>query len=142
MPFYDIQHALSLTPAQHQKLAQAITHLHAHTFKAPSLFVNIKFTERQIDKYFIGGHERSNVNRIFVHLRSGSSRSPEVLAKLAQDVERVWYETWGIINYEQTMKRNEVGKKELQAVFIIPGLVAREKGVSIPKVCPRYQVEQ
>jgi phenylpyruvate tautomerase PptA (4-oxalocrotonate tautomerase family) len=134
MPFYEIQHAISLSSAQQQELASAITKLHANTFRAPSLFVNIKFTDSKNESYFIGGQKRSNANRIFVHLRSGRARSSQVLAKLAQEVERVWFETLGVSDYEGKVKGGEIEEMELHAVFIVPGLVARERGFAIPEV--------
>ncbi|KAE9379940.1 hypothetical protein N431DRAFT_458927 [Stipitochalara longipes BDJ] len=113
--------------------AQSITHLHSTTFNASSIFVNIKFTDTKNECYFIGGQLRTNANRIFVHVRSGRGRSSEVFGRLAREVEQLWYEVLGVQNSETISKRWEVGNEELHAVFIVPGLVAREKGFAIPE---------
>jgi len=128
MPFYEIQHSLPLSFLQKAHLAKSITSLHSKTFNAPSLFVNIKFTDIKNESYFIGGQLRSDGNWIFAHVRSGRTRTVDVLATLAKEVEGLWYEALG----KGDMKR---GEGDLSAVFIVPGLVAREKGVAIPEVC-------
>lgn len=58
---------------------------------------------------------------IFAYVRGGGTRSKEAFDKLARDIEGLWDETVG-----------EVGT--LQAAFVVPGLVARERGLVIPDV--------
>jgi hypothetical protein len=107
-----------------QDLATSITNLHAQTFNTPSLFVNIKFTSPQdpfSEDYFVGGNRRSGTNFIFAYVRGGGGRGQAGFDKLAKEIEGFW---------------NEVVSKgeKLQAVFIVPGLVARERGLAIPVV--------
>jgi phenylpyruvate tautomerase PptA (4-oxalocrotonate tautomerase family) len=128
MPFYEIQHSTPLSPTQKHDLAQTTTRLHSTTFNAPSLFVNVKFTDVDNEDYFIGGRKRDGANRIFVHVRGGGTRSHEAFAELAKEIEKLWYDMLGV-----KMDGN-LGEKELYAVFIVPGIVAREKGFAIPEV--------
>ncbi|KAL2068994.1 hypothetical protein VTL71DRAFT_15332 [Oculimacula yallundae] len=131
MPFYEIQHSLPLSPSQRTTLAQSITTLHATSFNAPTIFVNVKFTPNTTDEgYFIGGEHRPSTNRIFVHVRSGKGRGDEAFAKLAKDVEDVWDRAVG-----REKGDGEAGKgmeKVLHAVFIVPGITVREQGMAIP----------
>ncbi|CAG9982822.1 unnamed protein product, partial [Clonostachys byssicola] len=124
-----ISHSYALTPADREALAKGITSLHCTMFNTPSLFVNILFSPIKDEEYWYGGKRKTNSNRIFAHVRGGSSRSSESFAKLAKDLEAIW--------------DNVVGKKEsdfgpgnfkiLQTVFIIPGITAREEGLAIPQ---------
>jgi len=96
-------------------------------------------------------------------VRGGASRSNDVFAKLAEEIEKIWDDVVGLPVYlasghpaethppqaskggDGKEKENEegVGEKEkgvnwndersLQAVFIVPGLVARESGLAIPE---------
>lgn len=124
MPFYHITHSTPLSPTQRQSLATSITHLHSTTFNAPSLFVNIKFSPSSSapdDTYFVGGKPKPPRNVIFAYVRGGGTRSKEDFDKLAKDIEGLWDET-----VEE--------KGTLQACFVVPGLVARERGLVIPDV--------
>jgi phenylpyruvate tautomerase PptA (4-oxalocrotonate tautomerase family) len=131
MPFYHIQHTVPLPASRRQDLATAITNLHAQTFNTPSLFVNIKFTlisfaDLPDEDYFVGGNRRSQSqgkNVIFAYVRGGGGRGQAGFDKLAKEVEGLWYKTVGADR-----------EFRLQAVFIVPGLVARERGLAIPVV--------
>ncbi|KAK7225224.1 hypothetical protein V2G26_013227 [Clonostachys chloroleuca] len=128
MPFYEISHSYSLTPADREALANGITSLHCTTF-TPSLFVNILFSPIKDEEYWYGGKRKTNSNRIFAHVRGGSNRSSESFAKLAKDLEAIWDNVVG-------KEESDVGPgnlKILQAVFIIPGITAREEGLAIPQ---------
>ncbi|CAI6071399.1 unnamed protein product [Clonostachys chloroleuca] len=129
MPFYEISHSYSLTPADREALANGITSLHCTTFNTPSLFVNILFSPIKDEEYWYGGKRKTNSNRIFAHVRGGSNRSSESFAKLAKDLEAIWDNVVG-------KEESDVGPgnlKILQAVFIIPGITAREEGLAIPQ---------
>ena len=136
MPFYEIQHSTPLTPEQRQSLAERITDLHAITFTAPRLFVNVRFTSLANEEdYFYGGKQRPGTNRIVAFVRSGGSRSSEMMDKLAEEVEGIWDDVVkgsGGNGYE----------KVLQAVAIVPGLTAREEGFAIPAVSSALSVEE
>ncbi|KAK0110710.1 hypothetical protein ONS96_002309 [Cadophora gregata f. sp. sojae] len=129
MPFYDVQHSLPLTTSQRSSLAKELTTLHATSFNAPTIFVNVKFTPNSEDEgYFVGGEHRPSTNRIFVHVRSGKGRGDEAFAKLAADVEQVWNKVVG----RGTGDSVAGNLKVLHAVFIVPGITAREQGFAIP----------
>lgn len=55
MPFYDVQHTLSLSEQQKEKLADAITTIHTSLFMAPKLFVNVTFTDVSNREIFAAG---------------------------------------------------------------------------------------
>jgi hypothetical protein len=150
MPFFEIQHHLPLGPQQREELAKAFTNLHATTFNAPSLFVNIRFINLDFngdEDYFYGGERRPRTNRIFVHIRSGAGRNYETYA---EEIERLWDEIVGggykkMYKLEKEKEGIKDDRKEgerfkeehirlLQGVFIIPGLTAREEGFAIPQV--------
>ncbi|KAH7409355.1 hypothetical protein BKA64DRAFT_394764 [Cadophora sp. MPI-SDFR-AT-0126] len=129
MPFYDIQHSLPLNASQRASLAKDLTTLHATSFNAPTIFVNVKFTPNAQDEgYFVGGEHRPSTNRIFVHVRSGKGRGDEAFARLAADVEKVWDRVVG--RGEEDAGAGNL--KVLHAVFIVPGITAREQGFAIP----------
>lgn len=131
MPFYNVQHSLSLTTSQRAALAKDLTTLHATSFNAPTIFVNVKFTPNAQDEgYFVGGEHRPSTNRIFVHVRSGKGRGDEAFAKLAADVEKVWDNAVGRGEGDAVSEQTKV----LHAVFIVPGITAREQGFAIPLV--------
>ena len=125
MPFYHIQHTVHLNPAQRQELATTLTSLHSQTFNAPSLFVNIKFTARidsKAEDFFVGGNRKDAINVIFAYVRGGGGRGQEVFDNLAKEMEACWNAVVG-------------NKDRLQGVFIVPGVVARERSLAIPVVC-------
>ncbi|KAG4442052.1 hypothetical protein IFR05_002446 [Cadophora sp. M221] len=129
MPFYDVQHSLPLTTSQRSSLAKDLTTLHATSFNAPTIFVNVKFTPNAQDEgYFVGGEHRPSTNRIFVHVRSGKGRGDEAFAKLAEDMEKVWDKVVGRGEGDSRVRN----LKGLHAVFIVPGITAREQGFAIP----------
>ncbi|KAH6679161.1 hypothetical protein B0J14DRAFT_580185 [Halenospora varia] len=126
MPFYDIQHSTPLSPSQKSSLATQITQLHSTTFNTPSLFVNIKFSLPQSSStssadpnFFVGGKPKTALNYIWAHVRGGGGRSQEHFDRLAESIEGIWDDVIG-------------EKGSLQAVFIVPGIVARERGLRIP----------
>ncbi|KPM43798.1 hypothetical protein AK830_g2744 [Neonectria ditissima] len=128
MPFYDVSHSYPLDGAQRQQIAERVTALHCTMFNAPALFVNIRFSPIKDEEYWYGGKQKKNTNRIFAHVRSGSNRSDEAFAQLAKELEAIWDEVVG-------RKSSDIGPnnaKVLQAVFVIPGITAREEGLAIP----------
>ncbi|KAH8680157.1 hypothetical protein BGZ61DRAFT_358891 [Ilyonectria robusta] len=128
MPFYDISHSYAFTPAQREALAERITTLHCTMFNTPSMFVNIRFAPIKDEEYWYGRKRKPNTNRIFGHVRSGSNRSAEAFAKLAEEIEAIWDDVVG-------KTESDVGPgnpKTLQTVFIVPGITTREESLAIP----------
>ncbi|KAH6967961.1 hypothetical protein BKA56DRAFT_559939 [Ilyonectria sp. MPI-CAGE-AT-0026] len=128
MPFYDISHSYAFTPAQREALAERITTLHCTMFNTPSMFVNIRFAPIKDEEYWYGRKCKPNTNRIFGHVRSGSNRSAEAFAKLAEEIEAIWDDVVG-------KTESDVGPgnpKILQTVFIVPGITTREESLAIP----------
>lgn len=153
MPFYEIQHHYPLGPTQRQRLAKALTDLHARTFTTPATFVNVRFRLMDFgeENFFVGGEPRFKTNQIFVHVRSGSSRGRETFEKLAKDIENIWDDVVGggyrkmyrlearegedklpPDDRKEHDRIKEENPKLLQGVFIIPGLIAREQGLAHP----------
>ncbi|KAK7430431.1 hypothetical protein QQZ08_002950 [Neonectria magnoliae] len=130
MPFYDVSYCYPLDDAQRQEIAERITTLHCTMFNAPALFVNIRFSPIKDEEYWYGGKRKANTNRIFGHVRSGSNRSQEAFAQLAEEIETIWSEVVGKTPSDIGPSNHRI----LQAVFIIPGITAREEGLTIPPV--------
>jgi phenylpyruvate tautomerase PptA (4-oxalocrotonate tautomerase family) len=131
MPYYEIRHSYPLTPTQKQTFATKLTTLHAETFTAPSLFVNIQFSHITSDNlkdadFFIAGKPQSSGNRVLGQVRGGGTRGQEAFDKLAEDIQSIWNEVVG--------DDGTSNEKELHGVFIMPGLIARERGFAIPPV--------
>ena len=55
MPLYQIQHSSTLSRDQQDKLAAAITEIHAEKFTTPSLFVNVIFTDTSSQHTYVAG---------------------------------------------------------------------------------------
>ena len=55
MPFYDVQHTLSLSEQQEERLADAIATIHTSLFTTPKLFVNVAFTDVSNRQIFAAG---------------------------------------------------------------------------------------
>jgi phenylpyruvate tautomerase PptA (4-oxalocrotonate tautomerase family) len=114
-----------------------------------------------VPEYFIAGQARTHPNIIFAHVRGGASRNNDVFKRLAEDIEKIWDDAVGLPLYkpsghpaETHPPQAEGGEEEkwkqaqgapqpeinwnderrLQAVFIVPGMIARESGFSIPDV--------
>jgi phenylpyruvate tautomerase PptA (4-oxalocrotonate tautomerase family) len=120
MPWYDVEHAITLTPTQCDTLAEKITYLHTRTFMVPALLVNVQFRDASKDNTYVAG-KRKLSNRIQANLRVGPGRPVQMYDELAEQLEKAWYEVVG------------AGKgKELRAVLINGGRVTgREAGFVI-----------
>ncbi|KAF8864529.1 hypothetical protein BDZ45DRAFT_721524 [Acephala macrosclerotiorum] len=111
-----------------------------------------------VPSYFVAGKARPHPNIIFAHVREGSTRSNEHFAKLAEGIESIWYEVLGLsyqpsghpshthppqANVGETVAHSGApngekafdwsDEKRLEAVFIVPGLIARESGLAVPE---------
>ena len=120
MPWYDIEHAIPLSPAQCDALAEKITYLHTRIFTVPALLVNVQFRDSSKDNTYVAG-KRKLSSRIQANLRVGPGRPVHMYDDLAEQLEKAWYEVVG------------TGKdKELRAVLINGGrLTGREAGFVI-----------
>ncbi|KXJ96513.1 hypothetical protein Micbo1qcDRAFT_155068, partial [Microdochium bolleyi] len=89
MPFYEVSHAVPLSDAQKDEIAQAITKIHTTRFTTPSLFVNVKFTDAANESYYVGG-KRRRANRVSALVRAGGGRTAESFNALAQEIHAAW----------------------------------------------------
>ncbi|PNP38425.1 hypothetical protein TGAM01_v205938 [Trichoderma gamsii] len=125
MPMYHFELATKLTQIQKLALVRTITDWHATTFKSPRFIVNVRFidvSEGLLADSYVGGTQR-RINRLFVSLRSGTSRSQQALEGMADKLESFWNETVG----------NDSIAKQLRGVFIMGELdVAKEAGFHLP----------
>ncbi|KAF7553405.1 hypothetical protein G7Z17_g3635 [Cylindrodendrum hubeiense] len=106
MPLYEFEHAIRLTVTQRQALASAITDYHALTFNAPRFIVNCRFvdvSQGPLSNTFVGG-QPSQINRLFVSLRSGTGRTPAQLQGLSDKLESIWDEVVGKGPREQRLR--------------------------------------
>lgn len=55
MPSYEVEHVCPLTSGQKDSLAEDITKIHTERFGAPSLFVNVRFTDTRDHVTYAGG---------------------------------------------------------------------------------------
>ncbi|RJE21906.1 hypothetical protein PHISCL_05751 [Aspergillus sclerotialis] len=126
MPFYEIEHAFNLPKSQRDELAQAITRIHARKFAAPSLFVNIRFTDSKDHRNYVGGKE-CDVNRIFAYVRAGGTRKKADFDDLAHQIVDAWDR---IINSAEEGSREKV----LNRVFVMDAITAGvESGFALPR---------
>jgi phenylpyruvate tautomerase PptA (4-oxalocrotonate tautomerase family) len=127
MPIYHFELATRLTQTQKLALVRTITDWHAITFKSPRFIVNVRFVDVSqgfLADSYIGGVQRQ-INRLFVSLRSGTSRSQAALEGMADKLEGFWNETVG---------KDSIAK-QLRGVFIMGELdVAKEAGFHLPLV--------
>lgn len=127
MPIYEFEHAIRLTVTQRQALATAITDYHALTFNAPRYIVNCRFidvSQGPLSNTFVGG-QPSQINRLFVSLRSGTGRTHAQLQGLSDKLESIWDGVVGKGTREQ----------QLRGIYIKGTLdVAKEGGFHLPMV--------
>jgi phenylpyruvate tautomerase PptA (4-oxalocrotonate tautomerase family) len=124
---YNFELAIKLSQTQKMALVRRITDWHATTFRAPRFIVNVRFidvTQGPLSDSYVGGVPR-NINRLFVSLRSGTSRTQEQLEGMADKLEGFWNETVG----------KDSITKQLKGVFIMGEIdVAKEAGFHLPLV--------
>lgn len=59
MPMYEVEHVCPLSPSQQKSIAAAIVKIHSETFTTPSLFVNVRFKDRNAIPLFVAGEQVS-----------------------------------------------------------------------------------
>ncbi|CAM1505920.1 Fc.00g115570.m01.CDS01 [Cosmosporella sp. VM-42] len=125
MPIYHFEHIIQLSQPQRLTLARTITDWHATTFKSPRFIVNVRFVDVSqglLSDTYVGGEAR-RLNRLFVHLRSGTGRTQSQLQGMADKLEEFWKET---VN-------DNSNDKQLRGVFILGDLdSAKESGFHLP----------
>jgi phenylpyruvate tautomerase PptA (4-oxalocrotonate tautomerase family) len=91
MPFYEVRHTDSLSKAQRDALAEAITTIHSKKFTTPRLFVNVGFADTSSMHTYVAGKERMG-NSISATVRVGPSRTQKDWDELCEDVVAAWKE--------------------------------------------------
>ncbi len=139
MPLYliTLSHPHLLTSSQRRSLAQSITTIHSALFSAPSLFVNVRFTNAATGTSgdgngaaiaFAGGQE-ANTNFIAAHVRHGPSRPREKYDELCAKLKSAWDEA--VVDVQG---KTESEEHKLHTIFIMGDIVAGwEQGFSIPE---------
>lgn len=123
MPLYDVEYVCSLTFAQQEQLANALTNLHSTRFSTPRCFVNVRFTDVSSQVVFRGGVLRK-YNRIIIRTRAGGNRSNEIYIDHCKAVLSEWERIVG-----------EGGDSTLRTVWVMGALTtALEAGIPRPKV--------
>ncbi|KAG7002415.1 peroxisomal catalase [Physcia stellaris] len=132
MPLYKVQHSCPLSTAQQDELAAAITELHTQKFTAPSLFVNVTFTDTSSQPTYVAG-KRTTKNSILAHVRHGPSRSQEAYNELCESIHEAWDRIVLIPTPASNSSSENEATLELNTVFIFGDIVAgREAGLAIP----------
>lgn len=127
MPIYEFEHAIALSVSQKSAIAEAVTHWHATTFKAPRYIVGCRFIDVShgvlSDTYF--GGVAKQANRLFISLRSGTGRTAEQLEEITNTLRSIWTSVVGSTSREA----------ELRYVFVKGTLdSALEGGFMLPMV--------
>ncbi len=88
MPVYQVHHSAgSLDDAQRAEIAGRITEIHVANTGAPSIFVNVVFTEIPRGATFTGG-KRSNLSVIVGSIRRG--RPIETRRQIIEELAQMW----------------------------------------------------
>ncbi|TID26030.1 putative cis-3-chloroacrylic acid protein [Venturia nashicola] len=94
MPLYTITHTTPLSSTKKDKLASALTTLHATKFTTPKMFVNVRFVNAdhsRIDTYVAGkSTEGKDNNYLEAHVRAGAERPKELFDELAEEMVKIW----------------------------------------------------
>ena len=123
MPFYEVLHALPLSEAQQDKLAEAITHIHTRLFTVPAGFVHVAFTNTDARPMYMAGKRRRS-NMIVANIRNGPSRTSEHFSQLCNQVGDAWKTT--VAGTAEKYVQTEENK--LRAVFVLGTIVAAWEG--------------
>lgn len=126
MPLYEFEHLVRLSASQKSSIAEAVTHWHTTTFKAPRYIVGCRFIDVShgpLSDLYIGGVPKQQ-NRLFVSLRSGTGRTAEQLEGMTNSLLGIWNSVVGSSK-----------DAELRAVFV-QGVIdsAFEGGFMLPMV--------
>ena len=145
---HQVHHSYPLKPAEKQKLAESLTHLHATTFTVPSVFIHVRFSSHDATahSYFVGGKPRTDcTNHILGYVRTSSSRTKAHFDGLAEKIEEAWRAAvYGDMIEEgqnkgkrqkevDELERDKVARKLLVTAFL-PMSAIREGGLALPEV--------
>lgn len=96
MPLYTITHTTPLSGTKKDKLASALTTLHATKFTTPKMFVNVRFVNAEhthVETYVAGkSMEGKENNYLEAHVRAGAERPKALFAELAEEMVKIWEE--------------------------------------------------
>jgi hypothetical protein len=130
MPLYEFEHITTLTEQQKSSIAIAITSFHSAAFNSPRFIVGTRFIDVShglLSETYIGGIAKKT-NRLFVSLRSGTGRTPEVLESMTEKLREIW-DTNVCHGIAESIE------PELRAVYIMGTLdSAFESGFMLPMV--------
>ncbi|KAK5988385.1 hypothetical protein PT974_12537 [Cladobotryum mycophilum] len=125
MPTYHFEHVIKLSQAQKLTLARSITDWHATTFKAPRFIVNVRFidvSQGLFSDTYVGGVPRQ-INKLWVSLRSGTTRTQTQYQAMSDKLESIWNEAVG----------KDSRAKQLNGVLIMGNIdSAKEAGFHLP----------
>lgn len=113
MPAYEVEHVCPLTVGQQDDLAEAITKIHSDQFKAPRLFVNVRFTNIENQATYVAG-KRRKANRIFAYVRHGPSRTQEDYDTVSAALTKAWN---SIVPLPQVRRGVEAPDTELRLIM-------------------------
>lgn len=130
MPYYEVNHSVSLTEGQKDELASAITSIHSTKFTAPRLFVNVKFTDISQTPLYVGGHRKTK-SHILAHVRTGPSRNRSTFNDLCTELTRAWDSIVPLPKVKRSLPDED---RTLYSIFILGDIVAgQEAGFEIPE---------
>ena len=129
MPRYDVLLVVPLTDHQYDDFQEAVTKIHTESFKVPSLFVNIAYTDTTSQVQYIAGKKREG-NHIIAHGRLGKRTRPE-LQKLSDDIIAAWNKI--VLEPHASEGKAAIRKWELHSVWILASdVVGTEAGLPVP----------
>lgn len=131
MPFYEVLHAIPLSPAQEDALAEAITAIHLSKFPlVPKFFVNIVFTDISQKTTYIGGKRRRG-NHLTGHVRLGT-RSTTDFENMRDQLDLAWNRIV-VGPVEAALGEGEGAKYKLHRLMLYPAnSVGKEGGFDVP----------
>jgi hypothetical protein len=101
MPFYEIQHS---HPSPLARGSSSPTKSPTYIARLSTLPLFLRTPNLHIQRMktnYIGCQKRANINRTFVHARGGTSRGAVAFAKLAADVENIWYDVLDVSSFSK-----------------------------------------
>ncbi|KAK8219302.1 hypothetical protein M8818_001036 [Zalaria obscura] len=132
MPSYEVEHVCPLTSGQKDSLAEDITKIHTERFGAPSLFVNVRFTDTRDHVTYAGGVRR-NMNKIVATVRHGASRTQADYAAVGEALMQTWEKIVSVPAPGPRSTEDKDADTSLKTVFFLGAIVAgMEQGFVLP----------
>jgi len=130
MPYYEVNHAVSLTEGQKSDLANAITQIHSTKFTTPRMFVNVKYTDISQTLLYIGG-KRKTKSHMMAHVRTGPSRGTAAFNDLCTELNKAWDSIVPLPKIKRSLPDED---RTLYSIFVLGDIVAgQESGFNIPE---------